>query len=218
MKKFAPIALVTALVLTGCSSSPGPSSSPASGVAETVESETPAASDIPMEFEAEPAVLTVDSDLYAMSGMTAGKFNLGKPAEPDKELLSALKKVAPDADWKFIELTIDNREGSEDAFNHEIRAYDAAGEEYGFVRPIELLDPLREELGDEGFPFEVYEKLWEKYDQTAHPGAVEKFVMITGDSIPNDLKRVTVSFGGMVGEVDAITVDDAESQGMPMDF
>lgn len=49
-------------------------------------------------------------------------------------------------------------------------------------------------------------------------GAVEKFVMITGDSIPNDLKRVTVSFGGMVGEVDAITVDDAESQGMSMDF
>lgn len=171
-----------------------------------------------MEFEVEPSAITTDSELYAMAGMTAGKFNLGKAMAPDNDLLSALRKADPEADWKFVELTIDNREGTEDAFNHEIRAYDADGEEYGFVRPIELLDPLREELGDEVFPFEVYENLWEKYDQTAHPGAVEKFVMITGDSVPNELKRVTVSFGGMVGEADAMTVEDAESQGMPVDF
>lgn len=217
MKKFAPLILVAGLALAGCGSA-DTTPEAKSPLAETVAPSESVASDAPMEFEVEPSAITVDSNLYAMAGMTAGKFNLGKAVEPDEELLSALKKADPEADWQFIELTIDNREGSEEAFNHEIRAYDAAGQEYGFVRPIELLDPLREELGDTGFPFELYEKLWEKYDQTANPGAVQKFVMITGDSIPSELNRVTVSFGGMVGEADAITVEDAEAQGMPMDF
>lgn len=220
MKKFLPLPMiaVASIFLASCSGSTEAEPSVAPSSSAVADLESPPALEAPMEFEAEPSELTVDSDLFAMAGMTAGKVNLGLEARPDQELLDALKKADPDANWTFVELTIDNREGSEDAFNHEIRAYDASGKEYGYVRPIELLDPLLEELGETEFPHELYEKLWEKYDTEAHPGAVKKFVMITGDEIPKELKRVTISFGGMVGEADAMTIEDAKSQGLPTDF
>lgn len=220
MKKFLalPAIAVASIFLASCSGSTEAEPTVAPGSSESVEFETPPALEAPMEFEAEPSELTVDSDLFAMVGMTAGKVNLGVHSKPDQELLGALKKADPDANWTFVELTIDNREGSEEAFNHEIRAYDASGQEYGYVRPIDLLDPLREELSETQFSHELYEKLWEKYDTEAHPGAVKKFVMITGDEIPEELKRVTISFGGMIGEADAMTIEDAKSQGLPTDF
>lgn len=221
MKKniIAASVIALSLVLTACGGSADPVQSDASTVLETVESSDSAPSEMPMEYEAEPGNLRITDDLYAITGVTAGKLNLSEKANGDPELIKWLEKADPEADWSFVTLTIDNRDGTENAFGHEIRAYDEAGKEYGFIRPLDLLDPLREEHGDSGFEFSIYERLWELYDEPfAKPGAVKEFVMVTGDKLPGELARVTVSFGGLVGESDAITIADAESQGMPMDF
>lgn len=232
MKKFLPLMLVAGLALAGCSSSAEPSS----GASETP---TPAPSSPTAEATTaeSPTVDPEASDEYAFAtGMTFGK--VARSGEPSKELKAFLEasSEAQGEDYKdvlqFWTVKIDNREGFEDAFVNGLFGYDEAGKEYTFVRTLDLVEATQEALPDAPENataesaewkqhkelFDLYSAAFESEQYSAKPGAVKEFIVVTGDELPSEFAKMTIDLGGLVGEADVITLEDAESQGYPLDF
>lgn len=232
MKKFAPFILVAGLALAGCSSSTDEPSSAS-------ETATPAPSS--PSAEAPPAESpTADADAseeYAFAtGMTFGKVSTsGKPGPELEAFLDHAAEVTGEAyedDLSFWSVTIDNREGTDAAFPNELRVYDQSGEEYLFARSIDFVEAVNEALPDapanasaDSDEWKAYEERMDLYraafdaeDSVANPGAVKEFVVVSADDLPSELTKLTIDLGGMIGEADVITLEDAESQGYPLDF
>lgn len=173
---------------------------------------------------------------YAFAtGMTFGKVTTsGKPSPELDAFLDAAGEDAGDAyedDFTFWTVTIDNREGHAEAFPYEFRAYDKDGSEYIFKRTLDLVEAVQQQLPDapdatEDSPewkayekrFDLYEAAFESESVVANPGALKKFTVVTGDDLPEEFTRMSIDLGGLVGEAEVITMEDANSQGYPMDF
>ena len=228
MKKFAPFALlaIAGLALTAC------------GAADTQTEPMPVeASTSATPSLVEPTKESSSPDEYAFAtGMTFGKVTTsGKPSkELDAYLEAVSKSVGEDMEdeMTFWTVKIDNREGLEVAFPNELRAYDSKGEEYLFVRTLDIVEAVNEKLPElsdkatlESEEWKAHQKLNDKYiaafeseSLSANPGAVKEFTVATGDDLPDDFAKMTIDLGGLVGEADVITMNDAESQGYPLDF
>lgn len=235
MKKILPLPLALALLLAGCASSESaaitdtaPSTSPAIEVTPAVE-----------PTQEQPTAKTTApgaSSKYAFAtGMTFGKVTTS--GTPDKELKTFLDGVAEFTgegykdEVTFWTVKIDNREGTDEAFPNELRAYDKDGGEYIFIRSLDLVEAVQEQLPDapdapaESPEWKSHEKLFDMYSAafeaesySAKPGAVKEFTIVTIDDLPDELAKLTINLGGLVGEADVITMDDASSQGYPLDF
>ncbi|MGC0270823.1 hypothetical protein ACPROK_14780 [Glutamicibacter soli] len=235
MKKLliASSTLALSLALVSCSggSEPAPATTP---------SEAPAASAAPVESSAstsasKPADESGVKEYAFATGMTFGKVaTSGKPSPELDAFLDAAGEDAGDAyedDFTFWTVTIDNREGHAEAFPYEFRAYDKDGSEYIFKRTLDLVEAVQEQLPDapdatEDSPewkayekrFDLYEAAFESESVVANPGALKKFTVVTGDDLPEEFMRMSIDLGGLVGEAEVITLEDANSQGYPMDF
>lgn len=185
----------------------------------------------------EPTKESFSPDEYAFAtGMTFGKVTTsGKPSkELDTYLEAVSKSVGEDIEGEmtFWTVKIDNREGLEKAFPNELRAYDSKGKEYLFVRMLDIVEAVNEQLPElsekatlESDEWKDHKKLHDLYiaaseseTSSANPGAVKEFTVVSGDELPDEFSKMTIDLGGLVGEADVITMDDAESQGYPLDF
>ncbi len=167
--------------------------------------------------------------------MTFGKIRAA--GEPSPELRAFLKAAAEaegdtyEDEFTFWTVKIDNREGQAEAFPNEFRAYDKDGGEYLFVGTLDLVEVVQDGLPDapdakvDSPEWKSYEKLFSKYEAAfdseqlvANPGAVKEFTVVTGDDLPDEFTRMTIDLGGLVGEAEVIPLEDAQSQGYPLDF
>ena len=231
MKKIPPLALALTLLLAGCASSEpsttdaAPATSSATEVAPTNE-----------PTQEQPAVETTatgtTSEYAFATGMTFGK--VATSGAPGKELKTFLDGVAEFTgegykdEVTFWTVKIDNREGFEAAFPNEFRAYDKDGGEYLFIRGLDLVEAVQEQLPDapaESPEWKSHEKLFDMYSAafeaesySAKPGAVKEFTIVTIDDLPDEIEKMTIDLGGLVGEAEVITLVDAKSQGYPLDF
>lgn len=233
MKKLVPALAVAALALVGCSaadSAPEPSA--------PVETTTVAAQSTEATAEAaETPTPSGIADEYAFAtGMTFGK--VATEGQPSNELDAYLRAAGEaigepyDDSLTFWTVKVDNREGFEAAAPYQLRVYDTAGNEVLFVRPLDLVEAVEEEMPEapedataESPEWKAYEELFDLYKAAfeaenflANPGAVKEFTIVTGDDLPDEIVKMTIDLGGMVGEADVITVSDAEAQGYPLDF
>lgn len=234
MKKLAPLILIAGLALTGCGEANTPENS------QPVEI-TPPASASPATESAKPMPSETDSTMvepqYAFAtGMTFGKLTTdGKPGSELKAFLEGAQESVGEEigdEFTYWTLKIDNREGTESAFPNQFRAYDDAGKEYLFVRTLDLVEGVNDQLppapleaASDSTEWKEYEKMFDLYeaafeaeDYSANPGAVKEFVIVSGDDLPSEFAKMTIDLGGLVGEADVITLEDAESQGYPLDF
>lgn len=235
MKKILPLPIALALLLAGCASSEpstiadtAPATSPAAEVTPAVEptQEQPTASTTAPGAASEYAFAT---------GMTFGKVTTS--GTPGKELKTFLDGVAESTgegykdEVTFWTVKIDNREGTDEAFPNELRAYDKDGGEHIFIRSLDLVEAVQEQLLDapdapaDSPEWKSYEKMFDMYSAAfeaesykAKPGAVKEFTILTIDDLPDEIAKMTIDLGGLVGEAEVITLVDAESQGYPLDF
>lgn len=219
------LALGLALTLSACGS-PAPDAAPAAPEQSVAQPSAPSASasvdpvakaagealGAPMEYE--EGALTGTEFAFAINN-TFGKFTL--PGKPDPELAPLIAKL-DGAVATFVTVTVDNREGFDEAFINSIRGYDAAGEEYVFERAIDVVGILHDELTDSQMSYDKYSELFDKHDGSAARGQVKEFLMVSGDELPESFKRIAVDAGGLVGEVDAVTLAEGVAQGMPLEF
>lgn len=173
---------------------------------------------------------------YAFAtGTTFGKIRAA--GEPSPELRAFLKAAAEaegdtyEDEFTFWTVKIDNREGQAEAFPNGFRAYDKDGGEYLFVGTLDLVEVVQDQLPDapdakvDSPEWKSYEKLFSKYEAAfdseqlvANPGAVKEFTVVTGDALPDEFTRMTIDLGGLVGEAEVIPLEDAQSQGYPLNF
>lgn len=234
MKKFSPLAVlaIAGLALTACGATDA-QTEPMPVEAST--SATPSLTATPEPVD--PSKDSPSPDEYAFAtGMTFGKVTTsGKPSKELDTYLEAVSKSVGESmedEMTFWTVKIDNREGLEAAFPNELRAYDSKGEEYLFARTLDIVEAVNEslpELSDkatlESEEWKDHKKLHDMYitaseseTSSANPGAVKEFTVVSGDELPDEFSKMTIDLGGLVGEADVITMDDAESQGYPMDF
>lgn len=223
-------ALALAMGLASCSASQP----------DSAASEIPTASATAVEPSVTPApsataVEDTTAEYAFATGMTFGKIHTA--GEPSPELRAFLKAAAEaegdtyDDDFTFWTVKIDNREGQAEAFPNEFRAYDKDGGEYLFVGTLDLVEVVQDQLPDapdakvDSPEWKSYEKLFSKYEAAfdseqlvANPGAVKEFTVVTGDELPDEFTRMTIDLGGLVGEAEVIPLEDAQSQGYPLDF
>lgn len=231
-KTITALALAAALTLTACTAQPQQQIAEPAESASAVSS-APAAATTPTA-SSEPVVEPTE---YAFAtGMTFGKVTTtGKPGKELDAFLSAAAETVGEeypAGFEYWTVKIDNRDGFEVAFPNELRVYDEAGNEYLFIRGIDLVEAAQEEMPDApenatgDSPewkeherlFGLYESAFEAENYSANPGAVKEFTVVTGDDLPDDIARITIDLGGLTGEADVITLEDAQSQGYPLDF
>lgn len=236
MKKILPLSLVAALLLTGCASS-DPKVAEESATPSTATSEAATSVEPSQEQPAAETTASSEATAYAFAtGMTFGKVSTdGEPGKEFEAFLDGVEEsVGEEVGDQFTYWTvkIDNREGTDDAKPNQLRMYDAAGTEYLFVDALNIVEAVFEQIpeapedatGDS--PewrereklFKLYEKAFDAENQLAHPGAVKEFVVVTGDKLPDEISKMAIDLGGLIGEADVITMEDAESQGYPLDF
>lgn len=226
-------ALLLALGLASCSGSQPDASGESATAVES--SPTTTASAAPSS-ESEPVIEEEGGHEYAFAtGMTFGKVLTD--AEPSNALVSYLRAASDamgeeyDNEFTFWTVKIDNREGFDAAAPSQLRAYDKDGGEYIFMGTLDLVEAVNDQLPDapdataDSPEWKAYEKLFGLYETAfdsestiANPGAVKEFTIFTGDDLPDEISRMTIDLGGMVGEADVIPIADAESQGYPLDF
>ena len=167
-------------------------------------------------MEEEPTITAKTAGEYAYaSGMTFGKFEI--PGEPDKGFVEIMKRYDDTVDPKFVNVKVDNRQADESAAVVEVRIYDAAGEEYMFVSPLDLLDAMRDEDESKIDYDTEYMKYWDKYNTSVSMGQMATETLISLDDLPDEFNRVIVNTG-LGGEVEAVTIEEAQEQGYPLDF
>jgi len=221
MKKFVFLPVAAALALAGCSSTPEAEPTASPTIAEAVETTAPATSATSSTAgESESQQPADDSSGYAFAtGMTFGKFTL--PGKPDDGFLKIMKRY-DDADElgdvSFVNIKIDNRQADEKAWVTEVRVYDEAGSEYLYVSPVDLLDAMFEKDQSKMDYESEYMKYFDKYNTQVSQGAVGTETLISLDPLPKDIARVIVNTGGFAGDIEAVTIEDAKSQGYPLDF
>lgn len=223
---------LSSVALVGCSVT-------AEEPAPTAVSESSAPATVKPEATEKPAAEsngTDEPEFAFATGMTFGKVT--RSGEPSKELKAFLEasSEAQGEDYEdvlqFWTVKIDNREGFEDAFVNGLFGYDEAGKEYTFIRTLDLVEATHEALPDAPENataesaewkqhkelFELYSAAFESEQYSAKPGAVKEFTVVTGDELPSEFAKMTIDLGGLVGEADVITLEDAESQGYALDF
>ena len=217
-----PVAGLTALALTlsSCASASDPASAPA-------PSDSPASPSSPEAIETalpEPSSSSTDApsqgqpNSWAFASVaTIGKFEI--PGSTDEGFLDLMKRYDDDVSKvQFINVKVDNREADEEVWVREVRGYDASGKEYMFVDPVEFLDAMFEEDSTKMDYDDEYMKYFDQFQDTASPGEVHEFELITMDELPKEgFSRVIVDTGNL-NEVEAVTMEEAKSQGYPLDF
>lgn len=222
-KSLTLFAAALVLTLTACGGQPAAQPTPADEpIATASTKEQPPASSEPTEslegdpMEYEAGSLTGTDYAFAV-GMVIGKFSI--PGSADKDLLEVMKRYDDDiSSLTFVNVTMDNRQGDEEAHAAEIRAYDAAGKEYLFLSASTIVDAMYAEDKTKMDYDTEYMELFDRYTDSAKPGEVDEFLMVTGDKLPDEFARITVNAGGLIGEVDAVTLEEGKAQGMPLDF
>lgn len=214
-KTLAPLTVALALILTACggqpSAQPAPTETSAAASSSLTASNEPGA---PMEYE--PGALTGTDFAFAV-GMVFGKFSI--PGTADKDFLEVMKRYDEDtSNLTFINVAMDNRHGDQEAHAAEVRVYDKAGKEYLFKPAIDFLEAMFEKDQTKMDYDKEYMKFFDRYTDSAKPGEVDEFLMISGDKLPESFERITVNAGGLVGETDAVTLEEGNAQGMPLDF
>ena len=219
-KTFLASAVLVAVALTGCSSSSG-TPAPAKSASPEV-SATPTESAAPLtgtdDVPASPSERTASTAWAFATGYTFGKFEI--PGEPMDDFLDIMKRYDEEGakEATFISVKVDNRESDEEVWVREARGYDADGNEYKFIDPVELLDMMFEEDDSKMDYDDEYMKYFDEFQETASPGEVHEFQLITFDELPEDgFRRVMVDTGNL-NEVEAVPMEEAESQGYPLDF
>lgn len=154
---------------------------------------------------------------YAFAtGMTFGKFTV--PGKPDTGFLKLMERYGEVENASFVNVKIDNREGQDKAWVMNVRVYDAAGTEYLFVDPRDLLDKMFDEDQSKMDYDTEYMKYFDKFGDTVSKGEIDTMTLISLDKLPSEISRVIVDTGAFAGDVEAVTIDEAATQGYPLDF
>lgn len=210
-KPLTALAAATLLALTGCNATTT-TEQPETATTTAAAPATASPTTIPDQPDAR-APTTME---YAFAtGMTFGKFRI--PSDPDKGFLKLMERYDDDTDQvQFVTVKVDNREGFDNAGITEIRGYDKDGKEYLFVDPSDILDMMFEEDQSKLDYDKEYMPYFEKFADPVSVGEVGEQYFLTMDELPNEFRRVIVKVSGE--DVEAVTVDEAEEQGIPLDF
>lgn len=211
---------VFGLALTGCANGgQDPETAPTAAQETSQPSAEPTAEETagaPMEEE-RPSTASSSGEYAFATGMTFGKFEI--PGEPREDFLKIMKRYDEDVeDVSFLQVKVDNRESDVEAAVMEVRGYDADGNEYLFVGPEEILDTMFAEDQSKMDYDKEYMKFFDEFTDSASPGEVQEFTLISMDKLPDEFARVMVDAGGSLGEVEAVTMEEAKEQGYPLDF
>lgn len=212
--------LSAALLLVACGASNSGnegSTAPSTGSTPSSTESSPATASTSTATETSEVTEQAQGDYAFAIGNTIGKFTI--PGQPDKGFMEIMKRYDDDVSmFTSVNVKVDNRQSDVEAGIIEIRGYDAAGKEYLFLDPVDILDAMFQEDQSKMDYDKEYMKYFDEFTDSASPGEVDEFLLMSGDKLPDEFAKIIVNAGGMVGEVEAVTMEEAKAQGIPLDF
>ncbi len=199
------VATTAALFLAGCSIS-DTSTDPSNVASETTTAteSSPATSAPANNAEDDP-----DNGLFPVDGKyeftyfegATGEFTFEGEADPEIE---SLRKAVNAEPVHYMNVKVDNRQGSDHAPVYQVVGYDTAGKKYVYTGINQILDEWQEEVSDDdpGLSNRFSEE-YNKYLDSVDRSEVGFQLLAFKGELPEGFTRVEVQPSGMGAGVDA---------------
>lgn len=203
--KAAIVVTTAALFLAGCSVSNTSTSSPSTASQTTTDTETASATSTPAnnaQDDPNHGLFPADGkyEFTYLEGAT-GEFTFEGKADPEIE---ALRKTVNAAPVHYMNVKVDNRQGTDHAPVYQVVGYDPDGKKYVYTGISEILDEWQDEVSDDNT--DLYNRFVDssnKYLDSIDRSEVGYQVLAFKGDLPEGFTRVEVQPSGMGDGVDA---------------
>ncbi|MFD6176976.1 MULTISPECIES: hypothetical protein [unclassified Isoptericola] len=212
----AAVASAALIALVGCSNDePAPSSSgvvasePAPGA-----SSAKTAPDVAAEDDGPPW----PPGKFVASAPSGGDLMLEVPADSAPPDVEEYRKEIDGDPVAYIEVDVDNRDGTEYVNMYEVDIFDPDGTKYEFTNVTDAIDTWTEDL-----PYDTNEQidvlnegtdLTAKYEGGASPSE-RKTMLLAGEEVPEEIQDIQVYAEGGVGEVAHAWPENSDQERSP---
>lgn len=219
MKTRKPLAAAVAaamIVMAGCSATPAPAPSTATGAAPVTDSapaETAPAESAPMDEM--PSVFSQGDFYFVSTDNVVGKFTIPgkKPAD-----LETLRNAAGAPPVSYLSVKLDARQATDGANMYSLTLFDPDGKKYVFNQVSETIGEWRD-MNDPD-DVDLYNRYVDAENAEAYHVEVAEVGTIrmvsTSTTLPTEITRVAVEPLGMGDETEAYPV--SMGQGLNLDF